>query len=236
MVRGTQMERFSSPLPRAILFSLLDPRGYFEVRLTAVTPRREGGVGDKAETHAAFLALGGYHRQGEDNFTGQRELTEEGASEDCDALERARWAGLVIRAGGGDGRTIEAIDNRVQQDEAVGMIGKAQGPGDAEGDLQAESGVDPVAGGAGALDGDAGQKGGGCAVVAQGAARYERGVEQAQALGFAGEVDSALDQEAAERQLRTRMIAGDLKLFAIGCDVRALAVGSLDDEEAVVGD
>src|SRR5581483_2286631 len=46
---------------RTGFFGLLDPRGDFEVRLTAVAAGREGGVGGEAETHAAFLALGDYH-------------------------------------------------------------------------------------------------------------------------------------------------------------------------------
>jgi len=81
-------------------------------------------VRDEAKPHTAFLALIGDDGRGEDDLAGQRQFAEEGASEDRHPLERAWWPRLVVCACGGDRRAAQPVDNRVEQDQALGMVGE----------------------------------------------------------------------------------------------------------------
>src|SRR5215470_865432 len=109
----------------AVLLRALGLGGDLEIWLAPVPPGREGRVRYEAEPHAAFLVLIGDDWRREDNLAGQRQFAEEGASEDRHSLERAWWPRLVIGVGSGDGGAAQPVDNRVEQDQAISMVGES---------------------------------------------------------------------------------------------------------------
>ena len=146
------LRRCKGPGPLGVL----DLDGDLEIRLAPVLPGRQRWVSYEAEPHAAVLALIGDDRLGEDNLAGQRKLAEEGAPENRNPLQRAWRSGQVVCVYRGDRRAAQPVDNRVEQDQAVGVIGEPQRSGDAEGNLEAERRVDSCAGAIDPFHGDAG--------------------------------------------------------------------------------